>query len=122
MILVVGSEGSGKREYVKSLGYRDEELSCSITGDKPVLYHLEKLVFADPEGTDGLLADALKKEVVICSEVGSGVIPALYSERVGREATGRLCILLAREADAVVRMVCGIPQVIKGEAPGIRKI
>lgn len=115
MILIVGSAGSGKTEFVKSMGYTDAQISDGIIDERPVINHLEKLVFENPEGADGLLPELLKKEAVSCCEVGCGVIPALRSERVGREATGRLCILLAREAETVVRMVCGMPQVIKGK-------
>ena len=62
------------------------------------------------------LYDALAdKEVVICNEVGSGVIPVERNVRLGREAAGRLCVLLAQKAEAVVRMVCGIPTIIKGQ-------
>ena len=50
---------------------------------------------------------------MVCDEVGSGVIPLQREQREFREATGRLCIALAREASQVVRLVCGIPQVIK---------
>ncbi|MBS6323232.1 MAG: bifunctional adenosylcobinamide kinase/adenosylcobinamide-phosphate guanylyltransferase, partial [Clostridium sp.] len=47
--------------------------------------------------------------------VGSGVIPVERNVRLGREAAGRLCVLLAKDAEAVVRMVCGIPTIIKGQ-------
>ena len=117
MILVVGSEGSGKLDFVKSLGYSEAQIADGTVDDRSVVYHLEKIVFRDSAYADGLLPELLKKEVVICCEVGSGVIPALRSDRLGREATGRLCILLARQAEAVVRMVCGIPQTIKGQLP-----
>ena len=36
-------------------------------------------------------------------------------ERKNREAAGRLAILLAKKADTVVRVICGIGKVIKGE-------
>jgi len=51
----------------------------------------------------------------LCSEVGSGIIPTDRTERIAREATGRLCVLLAQRASCVVRMVCGVPTVIKGD-------
>lgn len=117
MILIVGSEGAGKKAFAESLGYAAEDISCAVTDDCPVLDHLEKTVFEDPACADSLLPALLRKEVVICNEVGSGIIPALRSDRAAREATGRLCILLAKEAEAVVRLVCGIPQVIKGTLP-----
>ena len=70
------------------------------------------------------LADRLsKKEVVIATETGCGVIPLDPRcgvipldprERRNREAAGRLSCLLAERAETVVRVCCGIPQVLKG--------
>ncbi len=114
MILVVGSAGSGKLEYVMSLGYMKDDLSEDIAADKPVLIALEQAVARDPEGCMAQLDAIAARQVVVCNEVGSGVIPAEPAERAAREQTGRLCILLARRADKVVRMVCGIPTVLKG--------
>ena len=56
-------------------------------------------------------------EVVIATEVGGGVVPVDPEERAAREAAGRLACLLAQRADAVVRVFCGIPVVLKGELP-----
>ena len=64
----------------------------------------------------GQLADELaKREVVIATEVGGGVVPADPEERAAREAAGRLACLLADRADRVIRVFCGIPTVLKGE-------
>ena len=115
MLLIVGGEGSGKKTFAQSLGYTDKDIADAVLDERPVLYHLEQMVFADPQCTDALLTALADKEVVICNEVGSGVIPADRAERVGREATGRLCVLLAQRANCVVRMVSGIPTVIKGD-------
>ena len=117
MILIIGGEGSGKRSFAKSLGYAEESMADAVLDARPVLFHLEQLVFADPGCADRLLPLLLQKEAVLCNEVGSGVIPVIPAERLGREATGRLCILLAQRADCVVRMVCGLPTVIKGSLP-----
>lgn len=60
------------------------------------------------------LADRLsQKEVVIATETGGGVIPLDPRERRNREAAGRLSCLLAERAETVVRVCCGIPQVLK---------
>ena len=60
------------------------------------------------------LADRLsQKEVVIATETGCGVIPLDPQERRNREAAGRLSCLLAERAETVVRVCCGIPQVLK---------
>lgn len=113
MILVIGGKGSGKADYVASLGYAPEQIAQNIEAETPVLYGLQEIVAQNPAKAMELLEDLLKKEVVVCDEVGSGVIPLQREQREFREATGRLCIALAREASQVVRLVCGIPQVIK---------
>lgn len=115
MILIIGGEGSGKRTFAESLGYT--QIADGLLDDSPALCHVEKLVEADLAGADALLAALCQKEVVICNEVGSGVIPVDRERRLAREATGRLCVLLAKQASCVVRLVCGIPSVIKGELP-----
>ena len=114
MILVVGGKGSGKKDYVLSLGYDPAQLADGVLDEKPVLLNLQDMVFADIENAPALLPELTKKEVVVCDEVGSGVIPMGKERRLGREATGRLCCRLAQEAEQVVRLVCGIPTVIKG--------
>lgn len=114
MILILGGAASGKYTYLASLGYKPEEIADGELDDNKVLYGLEKLVAADSEHADELLPALLAKEAVACCEVGSGVIPLHDEQRRAREATGRLCVQLAARADKVVRLVAGIPVVIKG--------
>lgn len=115
MILVLGGVGAGKKEYALSLGYRVDDFTSDPYDGKPVLYGLETLVRKDSLSADVLFSAACGKEVVLCAEVGSGVIPLDRGEREYREAVGRLSVRLAKEATAVVRVVAGIPAVIKGE-------
>ena len=68
----------------------------------------------DVQDVRALLSPLLEKEIVVCDEVGSGVIPTTQIEREIREATGRLCNQLAQKAESVVRLVAGIPTKIKG--------
>lgn len=117
MLLIVGGEGSGKRTFAESLGYGDRDMADAVLDERPVLCHLEQMVFAAPGCANELLPVLAEKEVVICKEVGSGVIPVDRTERMGREATGRLCVLLAQRADCVVRMVSGIPMILQGTLP-----
>ena len=114
MILILGGHGAGKREYARSLGYVETDFSSVPDDGKPVLCGLESLVREDPGNADALFDALCKKDLVLCAEVGSGVIPLDRSDREYREAVGRLCIRLAKEASAVVRVVAGIPTVIKG--------
>jgi adenosyl cobinamide kinase/adenosyl cobinamide phosphate guanylyltransferase len=113
MILVIGSASSGKLDYVKSLGYSCEDIADGVLDGRKVVYNLQNIVFRDPGAAGELLDPLLKKDVVVCNEVGSGVIPLERRDREAREATGRLCIRLAQNAERVVRLVCGIPTLIK---------
>ena len=113
MLLVIGGEASGKREYVKCLGYTEEDIACGVLDDRPVLDGLHHLIAENPEASEAWLPRLLEKKVVICNEVGSGIIPATPEGRLCREQTGRMCVLLAQKAERVVRMVCGIPVMLK---------
>lgn len=63
----------------------------------------------------GQLADCFaQKEVVIATEVGGGVVPADPAQRREREAAGRLACMMAERAQTVIRVCCGLPQVLKG--------
>ena len=115
MVLILGGKGAGKRAYARSLGYREDQISTCPEDPVPVLCSLEELVRKDPENALSLVPSLRGKDVVICCEVGSGVIPISSQERFFREQTGRLCVLLAKEAKTVVRIVAGIPQILKGE-------
>ena len=112
MILVTGGYASGKKTYVRQLGYSDEQLSADPHSDRPVLTDLEELLRHGP--LDASLWDIVRaKEVIICCEVGLGVVPLDREERTWRELVGKTCIRLAAEAEQVVRMTCGIPRILK---------
>ena len=51
--------------------------------------------------------------IIISDEVGNGIVPVDAFEREYRETTGRILGELAKRADTVVRVICGIGQVIK---------
>jgi len=117
MVLILGALGAGKRAYAGSLGYADEQMSADPFSDAPVQTDLERLLKNDPACADAIFEILLKKELVLCREVGSGVIPMNEEDRAWREATGRLCCALAARASAVVRVVAGIPVALKGDLP-----
>lgn len=109
MILIVGPLCSGKKAAAMQLLHWDEqELS------RRAVWDVQELA-AKSGDLPALAGELARYEAVIATEVGGGVVPADAEERAAREAAGRLCCLLARRADAVVRVFCGIPVVIKGE-------
>ena len=118
MILIVGGRAAGKRALAASLGYYEDQMTCDPEQSVPVFLDAQEAARGlDKEGL-AALADALaQREVVICTEVGAGVVPIDPEERAFRESAGRLAVALADRAACVVRVVCGIPQVLKGNLP-----
>lgn len=114
MMLVVGGACSGKRGFVvDSLGFAPGDLSADPASDAPVAVDAQNM--ARTRSNEELLALLAGKRVVVCDEVGCGIVPLNADDRAWRERVGRLCCDLAARADTVVRMVCDVPQVIKGE-------
>ena len=128
MLLITGAAASGKRTYAKSLGYAAEDMLDAgaeglgvqaIAQDaRPVVFDVQNAVLAACKAGEEFdleaFADVLAaKDVVIACEVGSGVIPADAAYTKAREQAGRLAILLGQRAESVVRMVCGIPTMLK---------
>lgn len=113
MILVVGGACSGKRAFVEdALGYAPQDCSACAEDSAPVAVDVQDMV--RERSKEDLLALLKDKRVVVCDEVGCGIVPLDPGDRAWRERVSRLCCDLAVHADTVVRMVCGIPQVIKG--------
>lgn len=109
MVFVTGPLYSGKKSFVKEwMGWDEEALS------RNAVWEVQELA-ADCENLEQLAEELSQKQVVIATEVGGGIVPATAEDRAAREAAGRLSCLLAKKADTVIRVFCGIPTVIKGE-------
>lgn len=126
MILIIGGAFQGKKEYAKkTFGLKEEEFADGACCGEEELYqakavlHLHEFVRRSlKEGRDigGMAERILQKNpsvILLCNELGSGVVPVEAFDREWREATGRLCCRLAAEAEEVHRVVCGIGMVIK---------
>lgn len=130
MILITGGTSSGKATFARNLaaqhGWSEDDIAFNVeellwgqvegagqiapAGDDAADHTSSKALSATPELIEQLAA----KAIVTCSEVGAGIVPLDAQERAWREAVGRMSCELASQADAVVRMVCGIPVVLKG--------
>lgn len=108
MILIIGGAYQGKSDFAKSFG---------ITENK-ILYNAhEKIRRLMQDGKNAATEfDAMLKgiEIVTCNEIGMGIVPIDEFEREWREITGRIICRLAKDADIVYRVICGIPTMIKG--------
>ncbi len=108
MVFVTGPRFSGKKAFVRAQLQVSEEKF-----DEIVAYDILDSVGKTTD-INGLAAQLCAYRVVILPEMGSGVIPMEESERLLRENCGALAQLLAKEATVVIRVVCGLPQVLKG--------
>lgn len=124
MRLVIGGAHQGKLAWVlQDAGLTDKPVvngeTCSLADGTPVavLYGLHHLVRRALEQNRDPVAVAMTyigpHTVVICDEVGCGVVPLRREERQWRETTGRLCCQLAQQAERVDRVLCGLAQRIK---------
>lgn len=113
MILIIGGVHCGKRDYAAvQFGYDFKQMSNQLDA-APVLYDFQALLRDYPD-YEALLPALLQKKIVICNEVGCGVVPISAAERAWRETVGRACCALAQRAEKVIRVQCGIGTVIKG--------
>lgn len=111
MIFIFGPLWSGKRAAAKEiLGCDDAALA------RRAVWDVQERV-RERDDIEALADELARYDAVIATEVGGGVVPLDAAERAARERAGRLNCLLAGRADAVVRVFCGVPLVIKGELP-----
>lgn len=135
MILLVGPAYQGKlrwicREFSVSneeiFFCRQEDSFCDWT--KPVISGLHlycKAALASGRSPVREMAaqmETLKGKILLCDEIGSGIVPLTAEDRQWREAVGQLLQLLAKEAETVISFLCGIPLVLKGTIPLNRKV
>lgn len=127
MILVIGGAYQGKLKLVFS--WLGKEIDRSFYADgasdswleinnKPVIYRVQdylKRGMEEHRDMDDWVRQLLEAnpDYVIMDEVGYGVVPVIKELRLYRELAGRTGQQLALKAEAVYRVVCGIPTQIK---------
>lgn len=131
MILIIGGFAQGKLHYVKQRYVHCEDgrevavldgtlvLPAETGAGQVIVNHLHRYIREQlQQGTDPeAMIENFGKEhpdcILICDEIGNGIVPMKAEERTYRERTGRILEQLAAQADEVVRVVCGIGQKIK---------
>lgn len=127
MKLVIGGTAQGKLEYVllkhdvqKNMvwdgvlpNYRE------LNGNIVIINHLHQWIKncmvsgGCPEDEIMSFLDCNEDCIIICDEIGNGIVPIDPFEREYRERTGRILVQLAMRAEEVERIICGIGQKIK---------
>ena len=134
MKLIIGGYSQGKLNYVLRKigenGYQicDGTLSDDIKSDTEeadstntivIINHLHTFIKTSMqrgENPKESILDFITKYpdcILISDEIGNGIVPMDAFEREYREQTGRILIELAKEAEEVIHVTCGIGQKIK---------
>ena len=117
MILVIGGVGQGKLSWaLRFTGLPADQVSGRPEDCPPILCRLETWLKTEEDPMPALEAYLRRRPdgVILCDEVGCGVVPMDSADRAWRERVGRTCCALAERADKVIRLYCGIPSMIKG--------
>lgn len=110
MELYIGGYKQGKLRYVMTK-YPNKE--SAIVND---LHIWIKKLIKDGEDAESVVMEYIDKHpdcILICDEVGNGIVPLDPFERNYREQVGRILIKVAERANRVERVTCGLGQRIK---------
>lgn len=124
MNLIIGGAYQGKLDYAKEHFKIREVFSCTadkaeLDFSKDAIYGLEQFALAcvrsGIEAKDYLQSHSkdLDQKVIICTDISQGIVPMEAELRAMREMTGRAMVYLAKEAETVTRVFCGLGQKIK---------
>lgn len=125
MELYIGGKSQGKLTYVqrkKGMIPVADGRYCQVEDafNEPMVNHFHLLIMRimrEDGDVMGYIQEICEKNpgvILICDEVGSGVVPIDPFERRYREAVGKACCELAKHASVVERIFCGLGQTIKG--------
>lgn len=110
MELYIGGYKNGKLNYVLKLKQKSKD---KIVND----FHLwVRDLLRDGEDARKVVMEYLEQHpdcVIICDEIGNGIVPMDAFERQYREELGRILTELAARAEHVERVICGLGQVLK---------
>ena len=128
MVLIYGAVYAGKRDIASEFygikefcDGRNAAFGDVLQANAVVNFHrlLRRLMDAgeSPQDFTNRYVSQNPDTIVLMDDVGSGIVPLDRTERLWREECGICSRILARNAQTVIRVVCGIPQILKGELP-----
>lgn len=120
MILIIGGAYQGKLDFAKSaFSVTDDEVHTCSMGmpdfSKRCIYELEAFAadHPDPVGYFCAHREDWQDSILIMQDIFCGVVPMGEDLRTWRRNAGRLAQYLAKEADRVYRVFCGLEQRLK---------
>lgn len=125
MEVYFGGAYQGKLDYVcskKNMSNVADGADCNLydAGKAEILNHLHLLIkryLKEGKPVDTLidrLYNINPEIIIICDEVGSGIVPLEKEDRIYRETVGRVLCMAVKKAEHVERISCGLGQCLKG--------
>ena len=119
MKFITGGAYQGKLEYAKKLypgaEWTDgagcslqELLSCGAVDHFHLFVRRWLQEGKTPQELIRAILDKNRDLIIVCDEIGCGLVPTDAFEREYRESVGRICTELVKYADEVYRVTCGI--------------
>lgn len=124
MILIFGGAYNGKLEFIKDKYnlINEDIFFCedeNLKFNKKVICGLHIFIKnCVLKGIDSLEIlqnniEVLEDKIIICDEIGSGIVPMKKLDRAYREENGRALQFLTKNASKVSRIFFGIEEVLK---------
>ena len=126
MVLIIGGSYQGKLDFTRQrFSFADDDIQLCDENTDALDFSRRCIAYIDrfalnrirsgSEPADAIRTDFGRYEdvIFIVNDISGGVVPMDPVLRAWREACGRMNLKLAREADEVWRLFCGIPQRVK---------
>ncbi len=128
MILIIGGAWQGKLDFAMELAGakgRKKQVAEGTTDSfdaavsYPIIHNFHeyiKRILQDGTSVEDFIS-ILEKDnpevIIITNEMGCGIVPMDYEDRLWREEAGRASVRIAKSSKEVYRLVCGIATQIK---------
>lgn len=121
MILIFGGKYQGQLEYaleeyglsMEDVGFCKEDIDYT----KKVVADLQEFVWHctlnGEEAAELIDWEKLEDKIVTLDDVSQGLVPMDKDERAFREMAGRTMLKASKRANRVIRVFCGLGQVLK---------
>ncbi|WP_315079021.1 bifunctional adenosylcobinamide kinase/adenosylcobinamide-phosphate guanylyltransferase [uncultured Clostridium sp.] len=126
MILIYGGAYNGKTEFAKKkynlvnedLFYcNNSNLDFSYKSIIGLHIFIKDCVLKNIDALEIIKEnlDILKDRIIVCDEIGSGIVPLDRKDRLWREECGRVLQFLSQNSNKVCRIFFGLEEVLKDE-------
>ncbi|MDR5587983.1 MULTISPECIES: bifunctional adenosylcobinamide kinase/adenosylcobinamide-phosphate guanylyltransferase [Clostridium] len=126
MILIYGGAYNGKNEFVKKK-YNLENKDLFYCNNSNLDFSYKVIMGLHMFIKDCVLKkidtleiikenlDILQDKIIVCDEIGSGIVPLNREDRLWREECGKVLQFLSQNSNKVCRIFFGLEEVLKDE-------